>query len=409
LIIVTALFFLWGFITCLNDILIPYLKNLFQLNYTQAMLIQFTFFGAYFLMSLPSGKIVSKIGYKNGIIVGLITAGIGCLLFYPAAETKMYGFFLAALFVLASGVTLLQVAANPYVAILGRPETSSSRLNLTQAFNSLGTTVAPIFGDFFILSGVVIYSAAKLSELNPGQMLEYQVSQADVVKSPYLGLGAAFFLLAVVIWISKLPSINTGSSEGQPQSSIWDALKHRHLLLGVICIFMYVGGEVSIGSFIINFINQPHIGGLSQAEAAKYVAYFWGGAMVGRFIGAAVLSKINPGKALGFCAGMVVLLLLITIMTTGKIAMWSIISIGLFNSIMFPTIFTLAIKNLGINTSQGSSLLVMAIVGGAIVPLAQGALADSVGIQLAFILPVLCYLYIVFYGFSGSKPKAEFI
>jgi FHS family L-fucose permease-like MFS transporter len=405
--IVTALFFMWGFITCLNDILIPYLKNLFQLNYTQAMLIQFTFFGAYFLMSLPSGKIVSKIGYKNGIIVGLITCGIGCLLFYPAAETKMYGFFLGALFVLASGVTLLQVAANPYVAILGKPETSSSRLNLTQAFNSLGTTVAPIFGDFFILSGVVVYSAAKLSELNPGQMLEYQVSQADVVKSPYLGLGAAFFILAVIIWISKLPAINTGGNEGEPQSSIGDALKHKHLLLGVICIFMYVGGEVSIGSFIINFINQPHIGGLTQAEAARYVAYFWGGAMVGRFIGAAVLSKINPGKALGFCAGMVVLLLLITIFTTGKIAMWSVISIGLFNSIMFPTIFTLAIKNLGINTSQGSSLLVMAIVGGAIIPLAQGALADSIGIQMAFILPVICYLYIVFYGFVGSKPKTE--
>jgi FHS family L-fucose permease-like MFS transporter len=405
LIIVTALFFMWGFITCLNDILIPYLKNLFHLNYTQAMLIQFTFFGAYFLMSLPSGKVVSKIGYKNGIIVGLVTCGIGCLLFYPAAETKMYGFFLAALFVLASGVTLLQVAANPYVAILGKPETSSSRLNLTQAFNSLGTTLAPKFGKIFILSGVVTYSAAQLNELNPGQIMEYQIAQADIVKSPYLGLAGAFILLAIIIWISKLPSINTGNKEGEPQSSIGDALKHKHLLLGVICIFMYVGGEVSIGSFIINFLNQPHIGGLSEAEASDYVTYFWGGAMVGRFIGAAALSKINPGKALGFCAGMVVLLLAITITTTGQIAMWSVISVGLFNSIMFPTIFTLAIKNLGINTSQGSSLLVMAIVGGAIIPLAQGALADAIGIQLAFILPVLCYLYIVFYGFVGSKPR----
>lgn len=401
--ILTTLFFMWGFITCMNDILIPHLKNVFNLNYTQAMLIQFTFFGAYFLMSLPSGKIISKIGYKNGIIVGLITAGTGCALFYPAAETQLYSFFLGALFVLASGITLLQVAANPYVAILGKPETSSSRLNLTQAFNSLGTTLAPKFGALVIFAGAL--NASELGQLAPDQILAYNLSQADKVKLPYLALAATLFLIAFIIKLSKLPTIETSSDK--EEGSYSEALKHKHLVLGVICIFMYVGGEVAIGSFLINYLNEPHIAGLSEEQASDYVALFWGGAMVGRFIGAVVLSKVNPGKALGVCAAMVVLLLLLTVTMSGTIAMWSIVSIGLFNSIMFPTIFTLAIKGLGINTSRGSSLLVMAIVGGAIVPLAQGALADAIGVQPAFLLPILCYAYILFYGFIGSKPSSE--
>jgi MFS transporter, FHS family, L-fucose permease len=404
LIIVTALFFMWGFITCLNDILIPFLKNVFDLGYTQAMLVQFTFFGAYFIMSLPAGQIVSKIGYKNGIIVGLITAGIGCAMFVPAANTHVYGVFLAALFILASGITLLQVAANPYVSILGKPETSSSRLNLTQAFNSLGTTIAPEFGKIFILSGVVKLSESDLAKLSPAQLKDYHLGLAEIVKTPYLGLGAAFAILAVLIAIANLPKIETKSEDSR--GSFAGALAHKHLLLGVICIFMYVGGEVAVGSFLINFLGQPQIAGLSEQAASDYVMYFWGGAMVGRFIGAAVLSKVDPGKALGFCATMVVVLLAVTIGASGKVAMYSVIAIGLFNSIMFPTIFTLAIKHLGINTSQGSSLLVMAIVGGAIIPLFMGMIADStIGVQRAFALPMLCYLYIVFYGFVGSKSS----
>lgn len=404
--ILTSLFFMWGFITCLNDLLIPKLKAVFDLSFTQAMLVQFTFFGAYFLMSLPSGKIISKIGYKNGIIAGLITAGIGCALFYPAAETQLYGFFLGALFVLASGITMLQVAANPYVAILGKPETSSSRLNLTQAFNSLGTTVAPQLGGILLFSAAT-YSASELSQFTPAQLLQYNLSQADSVRLPYLGLALALFVIAFIIKMSKLPVIAAPKTEGASTASFGGALKHKHLLLGVICIFMYVGGEVAIGSFLINFLNEPHIAGLSEKEATIYVSLFWGGAMVGRFIGAVVLSKVNPGKALGFCAGMVVLLLLVTVNMSGDIAKWAVVSIGLFNSIMFPTIFTLAIRGLGNNTSQGSSLLVMAIVGGAIVPLAQGALADAIGVQAAFLLPVICYAYILYYGFIGSKPSQE--
>lgn len=408
LVVVTALFFMWGFITCLNDILIPYLKRVFDLNYTQAMLIQFTFFGAYFLMSLPAGKIVSMIGYKKGIIVGLVTAGIGCLLFYPAAETTIYGFFLGALFILASGVTLLQVAANPYVAILGRPETSSSRLNLTQAFNSLGTTVAPTFGKVFILGGVVTLTAEQLAKLSPQEVLEYNLSQADIVKMPYIGLAVGFFVLALLIAFSNLPKIDTSTNdEMEEKGSFAKALQFKHLMFGVICIFMYVGGEVAIGSFMINFLAEPQIAGLSEEAASVLVSFYWGGAMVGRFIGAFALSKINPAKALGFCAVSVVALLLISIFGSGTLAMYSLIAIGLFNSIMFPTIFTLAIKNLGIYTSQGSSLLIMAVVGGAIIPLLQGMLADTIGVQMAFILPVICYLYIAFYGFVGSKPEEK--
>ncbi len=409
LVIVTALFFMWGFITCLNDILIPHLKEVFHLSYAQAMLIQSTFFGAYFIMSLPAGTIVSKLGYKNGIIIGLITAGIGCFMFYPAAETRIYAYFLGALFILASGITLLQVAANPYVSILGKPETSSSRLNLTQAFNSLGTTLAPLFGAWLIFTGGE-FKAGELSELSPGQLMEMNLNKADAVKDPYIGLAITLFVLALIIKFSKLPSIDKSSETKKiKEGSYSGALKYSHLVFGVLCIFMYVGGEVSIGSFIISFLKQPHIADLTEKEAARYVSIFWGGAMIGRFIGAVVLTKINPAKALGFCGIVVVLLLLAVINMQGHIAMWAIVSIGLFNSIMFPTIFTLAIKGLGPHTSYGSALLVMAIVGGAVVPFAQGQLADFIGIQMAFFLPVICYAYIVFYGFIGSKVKAEAI
>ncbi len=386
--VVTMLFFMWGFLTCLNDILIPHLKGVFDLNYTQIMLIQFTFFGAYFIMSIPSGSIIAKLGYQKGIVVGLLTAGVGALLFYPAAAAISYPLFLTALFVLASGITLLQVAANPYVAVLGRADTASSRLNLTQAFNSLGTTIAPYFGGVLILSSV--------AGMTPLQ-------EAEMVQMPYVGLAVALAVLAVVIWRSKLPVIASVEDHHAKAGKLSDALKYRHLVLGAVGIFVYVGAEVSIGSFLVNFLGQSDIAGLPEATAAGFVSYYWGGAMIGRFIGSALLQKVNAGKLLGIFALASCALVFTTVFTTGHVAMWTILSVGLFNSIMFPTIFTLGIDGLGKLTSQGSSVLIMAIVGGAIIPLAQGAISDAIGIHTAFILPAVCYLYIVFYGFIGSR------
>ena len=406
----TSLFFMWGFLTCLNDIIIPHLKAVFELNYAQAMLIQFCFFTAYFIMSLPSGWLVERLGYKNGIIIGLLTAAIACVLFYPAAGQRSYTIFLIALFVLASGITLLQVAANPYVAILGKPETASSRLTLTQAFNSLGTTVAPIFGSILILS-TAVKSPAELAVMNAVDVEAYRVAEASSVQTPYLALAAALIVIGILMALFKLPKVEAaegksaedgGSNQDHLHPSAW---KYRHLVLGAVAIFMYVGGEVAIGSFLVNYISQPSIGGMSVAEAGKFVSFYWGGAMVGRFIGSAVMRYIKPGKVLTIHAAAVIALVLLAIVTTGNVSMWAILSVGLFNSIMFPTIFTLAIEGLGKHTGQGSGILCMAIVGGAIIPVIQGALADSVGIQMAFFLPVLCYAYIVFYGAKGHVPR----
>lgn len=407
--VLTSLFFIWGFITCLNDILIPHLKAVFTLNYTEAMLIQFSFFAAYFLMSLPSGKIVEKIGYKGGIIIGLLTAGTGALLFYPAASLKYYPLFLFALFVLASGITLLQVAANPYVTILGKPETASARLNLTQAFNSLGTTVAPFFGSILILS-VTVLGAEELAQLSSEELQVYQAAEASVVQIPYLGLAAALLIIAGLFAFFKLPKVVNGSTDSESSSDNHDNLHssawgYRHLILGAVGIFVYVGAEVSIGSFLVNFFGESNIAGMTEQEAGKYVSFYWGGAMVGRFIGSALLNKIKPGIMLAFNAVVASLLVNIAMLFDGSIAMWSILLVGLFNSIMFPTIFTLAVRGLGKHTSQGSGILCMAIVGGAILPVIQGGIADMIGIHHAFILPVLCYLFIVYYGFKGSKPE----
>ncbi|MDD8016842.1 MAG: L-fucose:H+ symporter permease [Bacteroidota bacterium] len=400
--VVTMLFFMWGFLTCLNDILVPHLKNVFDLNYTQVMFIQFTFFTAYFIMSIPSGKIINWFGYQKGIVIGLLTAGTGTLLFYPAASVPSYPLFLVALFVLASGITLLQVAANPYVAVLGKADTASSRLNLTQAFNSLGTTVAPYFGGLFILTTTMI-SVEEMHKLSPEKLQAYRLIEATSVQVPYIGLAIALVILAVVMAKFKLPVIASVEDHHAKAGKLSDALKHRHLVLGAVAIFVYVGAEVSIGSFLVNFMGQPDIAGLKEATAAGFVSYYWGGAMVGRFIGSALLQKINPGKLLGTFALITCSLVVITILTTGHVAMWTILSVGLFNSIMFPTIFTLGIDGLGKLTSQASSVLIMAIVGGAVIPLAQGALADNFGIHHAFILPAICYLYIVYYGFKGSR------
>ncbi|MFH0800597.1 MAG: sugar MFS transporter [Pseudomonadota bacterium] len=393
LVVLTSLFFMWGFLTCLNDILIPHLKALFSLNYTEVMLIQFCFFTAYFLVSIPAGALVEKIGYKKGVVVGLSTAGLGCLLFYPAAGTHSYPIFLVALFILASGITLLQVAANPYVAILGKSETSSSRLTLTQAFNSLGTTVAPYFGSLLIL-----YEGLKTAE-----------ASASAVQRPYLGLAVALFVMAAIFALIKLPEIEAPSTKENEDDShpgeAKSAWAYPHLVLGAIAIFVYVGAEVSIGSFLVNFIHEPRIGNLSVAEAGKFISFYWGGAMVGRFIGSAVMRKINPGKLLAFNACMASLLAIVTMSISGHAAMWTILAVGLFNSIMFPTIFALAVAKLGKHTGQGSGILCMAIVGGAILPVISGFIADSWGIQHAFVLPAICYLYIAYYGLKGHMKR----
>ncbi|MGZ5043769.1 MAG: L-fucose:H+ symporter permease [Methylobacter sp.] len=406
--ILTSLFFIWGFITCLNDILIPHLKSVFTLNYTEAMLIQFCFFAAYFVVSIPSGYLVEKIDYKGGIIAGLSIAGFGCLLFYPAASAHSYPLFLAAFFVLASGITLLQVAANPYVTILGNPETASSRLTMTQAFNSLGTTIAPYFGALFIL-GTAVKTADEVKLLNAGELSAYQAAQAAAVQAPYLLLAAILFFIAVVFALIKLPKVEAAKTrdsggEDDVHDSAWD---YKHLVLGAIGIFVYVGGEVSIGSFLINFLGEPAIAGLAKQEAGKYVSLYWGGAMVGRFIGSAVMQKIQPGKMLTFNAVMAALLVLIAMLGSGHVAMWAILAVGVFNSIMFPTIFSLAVSGLSKHTGQGSGILCSAIVGGAILPVVQGTFADWVGIQQAFFIPVLCYGYIAYYGWRGSRPVTK--
>ncbi len=399
LVALTSLFFMWGFITCLNDILVPHLRNVFSLNYTQSMLIQFCFFGAYFLVSLPAGAIVRRISYKGGIVLGLVVAAIGCALFVPAASYRAYPLFLGALFVLASGITLLQVAANPYVTVLGPPDTAASRLTMTQAFNSLGTTLAPMFGALLILGS----AAAATAGMTPEQADALKTAEAAAVKMPYLGLAAAFLLLAAVFAALKLPQVDA-YEEVAPITDTGSAWSHRHLVLGAIGIFVYVGAEVSIGSFLVNFLGEQAIAGMPEAEAAHYVAYFWGGAMVGRFIGSLAMRYVDDGRALAFNAAAVIALLLATVFTSGSLAMWAVLAIGLFNSIMFPTIFSLGLYGLGRHTSQGSGILCLAIVGGALIPVAMGALADAIGIQHAFLLPVACYLYIAYYGLKGHKP-----
>lgn len=388
----TSLFFMWGFITCLNDILIPHLKGIFDLSYSQAMLVQFCFFGAYFIVSLPAGALVKKLGYQKGIVLGLIIAAIGCITFYPAASMQSYPVFLFALFILASGITILQVSANPYVSILGKPETASSRLTLTQAFNSLGTTVAPFFGALLILNEAADTLTA--------------AQQAESVQMPYLFLAAMLLVLAAIFAYLKLPVIESAEAPKEPGDIIsGSAWQYSHLVLGAVGIFVYVGAEVAIGSLLVNLFAEPTIAGMEESVAAKYIAYYWGGAMVGRFIGAAVMQKIAGGKVLAFNAAAAIVLLLITIFASGAIAMWAVLAIGLFNSIMFPTIFTLAINGLKQHTSQGSGILCLAIVGGAIVPYFQGLLADTIGLQLSFLLPIICYVFIVHYGLKGSKPK----
>jgi FHS family L-fucose permease-like MFS transporter len=393
--IVTTIFFMWGLITVLNDVLIPDLKAIFQLDYFESMLIQFCFFGSYFIFSVPFGKVVEKVGYQSTMVIGLAIAGIGALMFIPAAEIASYPLFLGALIVLAAGITALQVSANPYVSILGEPASASSRLNLAQAFNSLGTTIAPKIGGLLILGTAAAASATA-------------IQKAHSVILPYIVLAAVLFILAIGVKLANLPAMleATEVKEGaeHPTESIW---KYKHTILGALAIFLYVGAEVSIGSFLVNYFEQKYIGNLSAVVAAGYVSLYWGCAMIGRFIGSAVLRTVKAGVALGAVASVAGLLVLLSMLSFGHVAMVTIIAVGLFNSIMFPNIFTLGIADLGPLTGEGSGLLIAAIVGGAIIPLAQGKIADAIGIHHAFILPILCYLYLIYYGLKGSIPSAK--
>jgi FHS family L-fucose permease-like MFS transporter len=403
--VVTTLFFMWGFLTCLNDILVPHLKSIFDLSYAGVMLIQFAFFSAYFFFSVPCSKIVDWIGYQRTMVTGLLTMAVGAFLFVPAALVPSYPLFLTALMVLAAGITALQVAANPYVIVLGDPKTGSSRLNLTQAFNSLGTTIAPKLGGLFILAAAPL-AVEELRKLPPDALQAYRLQEAASVKLPYIVIGIALVLLALVIAFSKLPKIE--SAQHQPGQQVHDSVwRHPNLVLGAVGIFTYVGAEVSIGSFLVSYFSQPEIAGLSPRTAAGYVSFYWGGAMIGRFIGSALLQKMKTSRLLAICAVCAAILVTVSMLTTGHFAMWSILAIGLFNSIMFPSIFTLGVAGLGPLTGDGSGILNMAIVGGAVLPVLQGAIADRIGIHHAFFLPVLCYLYILYYAVLGSRPRHE--
>src|SRR6201981_2781170 len=399
---VTTLFFRLGFLTSLNDILIPHLKSVFDLNYAKAMLIQFAFFTSYFVFSLPSGKLIDAVGYKKAMVAGLFTMGLGALLFIPAASVPSFPMFLTALIVLAAGMTVLQVSANPYVAVLGPAKTAASRLNLAQAFNSLGTTIAPLLGSLFILS-----NAPKTSE-EMRAMPElarnaFKLHEASSVKLPYLGLALTLLLLGVAIAKFNLPAfaaVRKGASSSGIKDSVWH---HRRLVLGAIGIFVYVGAEVAIGSFLVNYLSRPEIGAMPVKTAARYVSLYWGGAMIGRFIGSSVLQKVRTGTVLGSAAIAAFALVTTSMLNLGSVAVWSILAIGFFNSVMFPSIFTLSIEGLGPLTEAGSGGLVAGIVGGATLPELQGVFADRIGIHHAFFLPALCYIYIAYFAFYGSR------
>ena len=400
LFIVTILFFMWGLITSLNDVLIPHLKSIYTLTYMQAMLVQLCFFGAYVVVSLPAGALIRRLGYQNGAVAGLLVAATGCALFYPASKGG-YGLFLFAFFVLAAGITVLQVAANPYVTVLGPAATASSRLTLTQAFNSLGTTVAPALGGLLILSAGTL-GADQLAALAPAEQAAYRAHEAASVQGPYLALAAALALLAVLFALARLPKIGQ-LADTAVSGAGGSALAHRHLVLGAIAIFLYVGGEVSIGSFLVNFLGESQVAGMAPARAASYVSLYWGGALLGRFIGFAVMRFVSPGRTLAFNAVAAIALVLVAILTQGQVAMWAILAVGLFNSIMFPTIFSMALHGLGRHTGQGSGILCMAIVGGAIVPFAQGMLADAIGVQPSFFVPAACYGFILYFGLKYAN------
>ncbi|MDT0646984.1 L-fucose:H+ symporter permease [Zunongwangia sp. F260] len=422
-IFLTILFFLWGFITVLVDSLIPRLREVFTLSYFQAGMVQFAFFGAYFLLSIPAGYILSKIGYKRGIILGLVTMAVGCLLFYPAASYRIFGVFMLGYFILAGGITILQVAANPYVTILGPEKSASSRLNLSQAFNSLGTAIAPVIGALFILSDKVM-SSEEIAFMTEAEQKDYYIAEASAVQTPFLGIAAFIILIAVVFLFVKLPKIGDTAAS----NDYGKVLKNKNLILGAIALFFYVGAEVALGSYMVNYflslelsetirdtpfmrniaewtLNSGLTESSSMAIVGVFVTFYWTGAMVGRFIGSYLTKIMNPAVVLSVFASCAIGLLIITNFSTGLVAMWTIIAIGLFNSIMFPTIFSLALDGLGDDKPQGSGVLCTMIVGGAIIPPAYGYIVDSFSFNIAFILVMLCYAYILYYGYRNKRRQ----
>ena len=416
---VTILFFLWGFITVLVDSLVPRLKEVFEMSYAKTVLVQFAFFTAFFVISLPAGAILTKIGYKKGIVLGLVIMAIGCLLFYPAAEYRNFNVFLIGYFTLAAGITVLQVAANPYVALLGSEDGASSRLNLSQAFNSLGTTIAPVVGALFLLSDSV-KTSKEINLLNSTDKASYYAAEAATVQTPFLFIAAFIGILALTFSFIKLPKV----MEESPKGGYLALLKNKMMMLGALGIFVYVGAEVAIGSFLVNYFDDMNLAviiaenqtmmNIANTIASTFnktfsnsdpksllgifIIFYWGGAMIGRFIGAYLTKIISPSKVLSIFALLAIALIAISINTVGLLSMWSILAVGLVNSIMFPTIFTLTLEGLGDLKAQASGLLCMAIVGGAIIPFAFGSLIDGFGFKTAFILTMICYGYILYYG-----------
>ena len=427
LIFLTTLFFLWGFITVLVDSLVPRLKDVFEMSYAKTVLVQFAFFTAFFVVSVPAGTLLSKIGYRKGIVLGLIIMALGCLLFYPAAEYRNFTIFLSGYFTLAGGITVLQVAANPYVALLGSEEDASSRLNLSQAFNSLGTTIAPIVGALFLLSDSV-KTSEEINLLTDLDKINYYSAEAATVQTPFLLIAAFIGILALIFAFIKLPKVMQES----PKAGYLSLLKNKLMLMGALGIFVYVGAEVAIGSFLVNYFSDMNLAVIvmenemmmniantiasvfnktfSNSDPKSllgiFIIFYWGGAMIGRFIGAYLTKIMDAGKVLSMFASLAILMILISINTQGLISMWSILAVGLFNSIMFPTIFTLTLEGLGDLKAQASGLLCMAIVGGAIIPFAFGSLIDGFGFKKAFILTVICYGYIMYYGKLKSRKTA---
>lgn len=423
--IITILFFLWGFITVLVDSLIPRLREVFELSYFEAGLVQFAFFIAYFVFSVPAGFLLSRIGYQKGVVLGLSTMAIGCLLFYPAASERLFSVFLLGYFTLAAGITILQVAANPYVSVLGSEPGASSRLNLSQAFNSLGTAIAPVIGAMFLLSDS-IKSSEEISLLSENEQTTYLLAEAAAVQKPFLFLASAIALLAIFFVFIKLPKI----LEKAPKDGYSKLLRNKTVLLGVLGIFLYVGAEVAIGSYLVNYfldmnmaavilenntlnslaqriLNSPLEGKDPKAIVGAFVVIYWSGAMVGRFIGAYLTRIYKPSKVLAIFAMLAMSMLFISMNTNGVIAMFSILAVGLFNSIMFPTIFTLTLEGLGDLKPQASGLLCMAIVGGAIIPPAYGYLTDVFGFKWAILLLIACYGYILLFGLRKQKIPAK--
>ena len=404
---ITALFFMCGFLATLNDILIPHLKAIFELNYVRVMLVQFSFFSSFLIFSVPSGALVGVIGYQKTLVAGLFMMSTGAVLFIPAATVPSFELFMGALVVLAGGITVLQVSGNSYISLLGPARTASSRLNLTQAFNSLGSTIAPYFGGALILGAAAPFRSERLSQMSAIALHSYRVQQASYVKLPYTGIAATLFVLGCIVAAQKLPQISDARISLYATRELRSVWKHRHLLLGAIGIFLYCGAEITIGSFLVNYLGQPNIGHMTPKTAASYVSIYWGGSMVGRFAGSALLRRIMTGTLLGTNALIAFALVSCSTLTQGRFAVWSILLVGLFNSIMFPSIFTLGIAELGDLTGKASGILMAAAVGAAVIPVVQGAMADNIGVHHSFIVPALCYVYVAFYGLKGCQPPAK--